>query len=176
MNKIKYLPHSTKCFVCGRKNPVSLKHLFYVEDDFVCSDIFIPDGYNGFKGIVHGGIATALLDETMGWCAYVFGNGKNLYFTRKLQIKFKKSLYIEHSYKVVTNFTDEKKGIVTVKGKIIDKNENILVEGEGYFVEIPDNKMKETIQYLLFDKDKIYLEKIVNRIKELQVEDSQQRK
>ncbi|MGA1846628.1 hotdog fold domain-containing protein [Deferribacter abyssi] len=170
MDKIKYLPHSTKCFVCGAQNPIGLKHLFYVEDNFVCSDVFIPDGYNGFKGIVHGGITTALLDETMGWCAYVFGYGKNLYFTRKLQIKFKKSLSIEHPYKIMTNVIEIKKGIVAVKGKIIDKNKNVFAEGEGYFVEIPDHKMKETIQFLLFDENKIYLEKIVNRIKELQEE------
>ncbi|BAI80699.1 conserved hypothetical protein [Deferribacter desulfuricans SSM1] len=168
-----YLPHSTKCFVCGSQNEVGLKHIFYVENDKVCSDISIPDGYNGFKNIVHGGIATALLDETMGWCAYVFSSAKNLCFTRTLQVKFKKSLQIMNKYKVITELIDEKRGLYKVKGQIVDNNNVKYLEAEGLFVEIPDDKMKETIKYLLFDDNKKYFPKIVSRIKELQEVNSQ---
>ncbi|MGA1862684.1 hotdog fold domain-containing protein [Deferribacter thermophilus] len=166
-----YLPHSTKCFVCGIDNEIGLKHIFYVENNTVCSDILIPDGYNGFKGIVHGGIASALLDETLGWCAYVFSSAKNLCFTRMLQIKFKKSLHIKENYRIITEFVEEKRGLYTVKGYILDKNNIKYIEADGHFVEISDEKMKETIKYLLFDKNKKYFPKIITRIKELTARD-----
>lgn len=156
MSKKLYLPHSTRCFICGSENPVGLKHIFYVEENSVSSDIFIPDGYNGFKDIVHGGIVTALLDETMGWNAFVFGKGHNLYFTRDLNVKFRKALNTDTPYLLKTKFLSEKRMFAITKGYIIDKDNNIYAEAEGKFIEISDEKMLETVQYLLFDDDKPY--------------------
>lgn len=156
MNEKMYLPHSTKCFICGSENPVGLKHTFYVTGKSVSSDIFIPDGYNGFKNIVHGGIVSALLDETMGWNAFIFGKGKNLYFTRDLNVKFRTSLSTNTQYLLQTEFLTDKKMFAITKGYITDIKNKIYAEAEGKFIEIPDEKMKETKQYLLFDDDKTY--------------------
>lgn len=167
MSEKLYLPHSTRCFICGSENPVGLKHMFYVYENSVCSDILIPDGFNGFKDIVHGGIVSALLDETMGWNAFVFGKGHNLYFTRDLNVKFRKALNTNTPYLLKTEFLSEKRMFAITKGYITDKNNNIYAEAEGKFIEIPDEKMRETKQYLLFDKDKSYHPKIISRLQKL---------
>ncbi len=157
MYNITYLPHSTRCFVCGLENPVGLKHNFYVYKDYVCSDIFIPDGFNSFKDIVHGGIVSALLDETMSWSAFVFAKGHNLYFTRDLNVKFRKTLNTDTPYLLKTEFLSEKRMFAITRGYITDKNNSIIyAEAEGKFIEIPDEKMQETKQYLLFDNNKPY--------------------
>lgn len=59
------------CFACGRQNPDGLKLDFtYTPDGSKAETTFIPEPkYQGWKGIVHGGIIITLLDETMAKAA-----------------------------------------------------------------------------------------------------------
>lgn len=143
-----YLPHSTGCFICGEENPKGLKHKFYVLDKEVRCDVFIPKNYNGFKNVVHGGIVTALLDETMGWNAFVFGSTNSLCFTRSLEVKFKKNAPTETELTVVTHLKSEKRGMFEAEGKIIDAEGNVYAAASGFFVPVPKNKMQETTGYM----------------------------
>src|SRR5207248_10441272 len=61
------LPNSFACFVCGDRNPKGLRVRFYIEGDSVSGQFMPCDEHMGFRGITHGGIIAALLDEAMGW-------------------------------------------------------------------------------------------------------------
>ena len=53
------------CFVCGQENPIGFKLHFDLdkEKNEATSSVVIKKEYNGFNGITHGGIVSALLDE-----------------------------------------------------------------------------------------------------------------
>jgi acyl-coenzyme A thioesterase PaaI-like protein len=53
------------CLCCGEKNPMGFKMKFRYEGDKLLSEAVIPKEYQGFSGVVHGGILGALLDEMM---------------------------------------------------------------------------------------------------------------
>ena len=55
------------CFACGKENPDGLQLEFkYSEDGSKVETTYIPpEKFQGWKGIVHGGIITTLLDEIM---------------------------------------------------------------------------------------------------------------
>jgi len=55
------------CFACGSENPVGLKLKFKLDPDqgTAVSETVIADHFNGWKGAVHGGIITTMLDEIM---------------------------------------------------------------------------------------------------------------
>ncbi len=56
----------TACFACGPENPNGLRLCFTVnEDESVSAAWRVPPGFEGFKGILHGGIVSTLLDEAM---------------------------------------------------------------------------------------------------------------
>lgn len=58
------------CFGCGRLNPSGL-HLQFFRDERGVWAPFTPDRrQEGYTGIVHGGIITAVLDEVMAWSLY----------------------------------------------------------------------------------------------------------
>ena len=59
------------CFACGSKNPDGLKLEFkYSDDGSKAETTYIPpEKFQGWKGIVHGGIITTLLDELMAKAA-----------------------------------------------------------------------------------------------------------
>jgi acyl-coenzyme A thioesterase PaaI-like protein len=54
-----------RCFACGQQNPLGLKLVFRVEDDAIVADFLPREEYQGFPGIIHGGITAAVLDEAL---------------------------------------------------------------------------------------------------------------
>ena len=58
---------SRMCMVCGAENPWSLKARFYELDNGELLGVFAPlESHQSYPGRLHGGVASALLDETIG--------------------------------------------------------------------------------------------------------------
>jgi acyl-coenzyme A thioesterase PaaI-like protein len=55
-----------RCFVCGKDNPDGLKLTFEVEGRTgVRTTFVVPERFQGFAGIAHGGMLATILDECM---------------------------------------------------------------------------------------------------------------
>jgi len=78
------------CFLCGRQNPVGLKLDFYedAEAEQVRVEFIVPDEYQGYPGVVHGGIVAAVLDETAGRAVMLRGSDENLMATLRLTVRY----------------------------------------------------------------------------------------
>lgn len=50
------LEDNRKCFVCGEKNPNGLHLDFKLEDDILKTNFNANERYQGYKGILHGGV------------------------------------------------------------------------------------------------------------------------
>ena len=85
-------PTSRSCFVCGRENPVGLKVRWQTdrEGGEICGQVAVPEHFNGYPRVVHGGIVAALLDETAGRTLLVDGGFSDLMVTLKLEVVYKK--------------------------------------------------------------------------------------
>jgi uncharacterized protein (TIGR00369 family) len=83
-------PNSRYCFLCGRDNPIGLKMSWYhePENNRIRGDVTVPEHFNGFPGVVHGGIVAAILDETAGR-AVLIEDQDNLMVTLKLEITYR---------------------------------------------------------------------------------------
>jgi len=83
-------PTSRFCFVCGRDNPVGLGVRWESDRStgVVQGRVTVPEHFNGYPGVVHGGIVTALLDETAGRSLLVDGGFEDLMVTVKLEVSF----------------------------------------------------------------------------------------
>ena len=85
-------PTSRYCFLCGRDNPLSL-HVHWFNDPAsarVSATATVPEEYNGYPGIVHGGVVAALLDETAGRALMLDGNFDRLWVTANLNVTFRR--------------------------------------------------------------------------------------
>lgn len=69
------LRDNQRCYVCGKQNPAGLSVDFEINRNTrSISARFTPlDIHQGFEGIVHGGILSALLDEAMAKLAFSLG-------------------------------------------------------------------------------------------------------
>lgn len=53
------------CFACGPGNPRGLKLTFHLDGDEYVTSFVADRAYQGYEGIIHGGILATLLDEVM---------------------------------------------------------------------------------------------------------------
>jgi acyl-coenzyme A thioesterase PaaI-like protein len=85
-------PNSRSCFVCGRDNPVGLRVSWDNHPDAgeIRGSVTIPEHFNGYPGVVHGGIVAALLDETAGRTTLLSGDFEDLMVTAKLEVLYRK--------------------------------------------------------------------------------------
>lgn len=85
-------PASRMCFVCGRQNRLGLNLDFYEDRDAeeVRATVNVPAQYQGYPGVVHGGIVSAILDETAGRAVLINGSDEDLMATLRLTIRYRR--------------------------------------------------------------------------------------
>ncbi len=84
--KVSQMNGHERCFMCGDKNPLSLRVAFRDADDGGVKARFRPHKWlQGYDGILHGGVISALLDAAMTNC--LFRNGVKA-FTADLRVRF----------------------------------------------------------------------------------------
>jgi acyl-coenzyme A thioesterase PaaI-like protein len=74
------------CFACGSENPFGLHMQLFSDGRIVMARTIVPGHLCGWGNLVHGGILTTLLDETMSWAAIHLL--KKLILTRTMQVEF----------------------------------------------------------------------------------------
>jgi acyl-coenzyme A thioesterase PaaI-like protein len=84
-------PSSRSCFVCGRENPVGLKVRWenHPEAGEIRGSVVVPEHFNGYPGVVHGGIVATLLDETAGRTVLLDGGPEALMVTAKIEVVYR---------------------------------------------------------------------------------------
>lgn len=135
--------NSKMCFVCGIKNSLGLKASFYELENDELVAIFTPkDIHQSYPGRLHGGIASTILDETIGRAILI--KDKNMWgVTLELNIKFKKPVPYDKELKVICKITNETSRTFEGEGKIVLPNGEIAVVAEGKYFKMPVNKITD---------------------------------
>ncbi len=129
------LTSENKCFVCGTDNPGGLHLKFQIDPKaqrlrttFVPSDI-----YQGWDGIVHGGILSTLLDEAVAKLAYELGYGA---VTVKLTVTFRRPAKIHQPLHVFGQLNRITNRVIEGYSRIEDDEGNLVAEGEARLIRI----------------------------------------
>ncbi len=122
-----------KCFVCGAKNPNGLKLSFEIDKEkqalkttFIASPTF-----QGWDGIVHGGIISTLLDEAMAKLVHELGFKS---VTASLEIRFKKPAPILEPLHVFGTVTEVGKRLIRAKAHVAKEDGTVLATGISTFL------------------------------------------
>jgi len=130
-------PNSRNCFVCGVANPIGLKLRFYVNEPGVVEAVHtVPDEYQGYPGVVHGGVVAAMLDEITGRSHMGFDPPRFMY-TARLNIRYRKNVPVGQQLRLVGKAVKNKSRTATAEGAIYGPNGELLAEAEAILVEIP---------------------------------------
>ncbi|OHB27285.1 MAG: acyl-CoA thioesterase [Desulfuromonadaceae bacterium GWC2_58_13] len=125
------------CFVCGSENAAGLKAHFdidHVRHRAICT-IRIKDIYQGWKGMVHGGIIAALVDEAGIYACRSFGEH---FVTAELNIKYKAPVPIDQDLIVSAEVIESRRRIFSVVGKI-ELAGKVLVESQSRIFAVAES-------------------------------------
>ena len=77
-----------QCFGCSPHNPLGLHLHFFETEEGVETEWNPQQHFEGYPGIVHGGIQSLLLDEIAAWVVYI--KAKTAGVTSRLNVKYRK--------------------------------------------------------------------------------------
>lgn len=121
------------CFACGPENPIGLHLRFEDADDGVRAQITLRTDYQGWKGIAHGGIAIALLDEAM---AHAAGHAGHRGVTGSMSIRFRKPVPLDVPLEIRGRVEWQRRNVLGLIATVSDESGAALVSGEGNFVSM----------------------------------------
>ncbi len=137
-------PNSKMCFVCGLKNNLGLKAHFYELENKELVAVFKPiKEHQGYPGRLHGGIISAVLDETIGR-AIMMNYEEDVWFvTVEFNVSFKKPVPLDEEIKVRARVTKETSRIYEGSGEIALKSGEVAAEGFGKYMKLPIDKIAD---------------------------------
>ncbi|HET6274522.1 MAG TPA: PaaI family thioesterase [Candidatus Cybelea sp.] len=121
------------CFACGPANPIGMHVRFDRAGDSegVVARVELEPVYQGWRGIAHGGIVMALLDEAM---AHAAGFAGHRGVTASVSVRFRKPVPLEAPIEVRGRVTWQRRRVLGVEATIFDANGDVLARAEGSFV------------------------------------------
>jgi acyl-coenzyme A thioesterase PaaI-like protein len=141
---IRKQPNSKMCLVCGLKNPLGLKAHFYELENKELVGIFNPiEEHQGYPGRLHGGIISAILDETIGRAILINYEEDVWFVTVEFNSRFKKPVPLDEEVKVRARLTKETSRIYEGTGEMLLKNGEVAAEGYGKYMKLPIEKIAD---------------------------------
>ena len=137
------LPNSSNCFVCGVENENGLHLEFYQTDTGeVVVDYVVPDHFQGYPGIVHGGIVASLVDVVLGR-VHMGPDPENprFMFTARMNVQYRKNVPTGVPIKIVGRALNSKRRTATSEAEILGPDGEILAEAEALLVDVPPDKL-----------------------------------
>lgn len=114
------------CFVCGEKNPNGLNLTFSFREGKAAAEFILHKTYQGYKDIVHGGIISTLLDESMVKAALLQGIPV---VTAEITIRFKNPLMVGEKAIVEAHITETNRKIIDTSATIKKLDGTLIAEG-----------------------------------------------
>ena len=121
------------CWICGEKNKEGLQLRFDLDKraKAIQANFTPTETYQGYDGIVHGGIISALLDEAMAKLAFELGYNA---VTAMLNVRFKNPAKVKERLTVRGEITQTNRRLVLAKASIHGEDGTLIAEGDSKMV------------------------------------------
>jgi acyl-coenzyme A thioesterase PaaI-like protein len=127
---------SRMCLVCGAGNPVSLKAQFLELEGGDLLGVFHPlEVHQSYPGRLHGGISSAILDETIGR-AIIIAEPGIWGVTAEFSVRFRQPVPLDGEIRAVGRITRNTSRLFEGTGEILLADGSVAVEGRGKYVKM----------------------------------------
>jgi acyl-coenzyme A thioesterase PaaI-like protein len=135
-------PNSRMCFVCGIQNKFGLKSRFYKLETGEILALFQPaEEHQGYPGRLHGGLAAAILDETIGRAIMPAYSDDIWGVTVDFSMRLRKPVPLDGEIRVVGRITKDGKRFFEGSGEIILEDGSVAIEGKGRYLKMAIDKI-----------------------------------
>jgi acyl-coenzyme A thioesterase PaaI-like protein len=134
---------SRMCLVCGTENTAGLHARFFELEDGELVGVFRPSPeHQGYPGRLHGGIASAILDETIGR-AINAGDADVWGVTVDLTVRYRRPVPLDEELRVVGRITKDSSRLFEGSGEIMLADGAVAVEASGKYLKMPIERIAE---------------------------------
>lgn len=134
---------SRMCMVCGTENGAGLHARFYELEDGEIAGVFTPrDEHQGYPGRLHGGLASTILDETIGRAVSI-GDPNAWGVTLELTVRFRKPVPLGEEIVARGRIVKDSARIFEGTGEILAEDGSVAVEARGRYLRLPIDKIAE---------------------------------
>jgi uncharacterized protein (TIGR00369 family) len=137
------LPAYRDSFFCSPDRPDGLKLTMTCEDHQVLCDLFVDNRFEGYSGVLHGGMIFGILD-VMLWFIIVLET-KKICMTRKTDTEFLKPVMCNAPYRAKAEFVRIKDRDVHAVAWIENENGEVCARVKALFREAKDIPMAAVI-------------------------------
>jgi acyl-coenzyme A thioesterase PaaI-like protein len=139
-------PGSALCFVCGTENPHGLRVAFYDDGRTVSAELLPAEHHQGWPGVLHGGIISAVLDETIARVAFLHDRWVH---TARLVVRFLKPAPIGQLLRATGELARDARLLMEMRGKLVlAETGEVLAEASGTFVPLPPETREDLARKL----------------------------
>lgn len=133
------------CFGCGGRNLNGLGLVFKTEGNLILAEITLDERFQGFPGVLHGGVLATMLDETLSRAAVFAGKWM---MTARLEIRYRRAAPIGQALRVTAQPTRVRSRMVSATGAItlVSDPSVVFAEAEGLFMPISAEYEREMTQ------------------------------
>jgi uncharacterized protein (TIGR00369 family) len=132
-------PHN--CFACGELNEIGLHLKLNLEPGRCWTELEMPRRFEGWEGIVHGGILCTILDEVMAWALVAQDNWG---VTARMSIEFRKPVTVGQAVRAEGWITQDRRRIHVTAGRIVDATTGAeLAVAQATYVAASDARKRE---------------------------------
>ncbi len=130
------------CFGCGHDNPIGLKLVFKWDGKIARSEVTPGEVYQGWPGLLHGGIIACILDEAMGYAA-LFDAGRCV--TAKMEILLKRPIKVKERLLVTSSVQRKSRKLVKTVATITLEDGTPVAGGSGthFIVDMMESSITE---------------------------------
>jgi uncharacterized protein (TIGR00369 family) len=124
------------CMVCGgaESNPETLGLRFTIEQaNLVTSQFLVEDRHQGYTGLLHGGMASTLVDAAMTHC--LFAQGVKA-LTAELVVRFHHPIAVGSQVEISGHLVDQRRGIYRLEAQL-SVNNVCCVSASAKFIKPP---------------------------------------
>ena len=136
-------PNSRMCFICGLENPVGLHlHIYETEPGVVETTYIAPEHFQGYPGVLHGGIVGAIIDEISGRALMGDPMNPRFMFTARLEVKYRRNVPIGRPLKIVGKAGKSKSRSAEAWAGIYEaETGELLAEGTTLLMNVPADQI-----------------------------------
>lgn len=121
------------CFACGGDNPCGLKLEFVRDGDLYCTDFYTDRRFQGYNGVLHGGITSTILDEVMARHLTTRGIG---IFTVTMETRFKKMIPTGVTVRFEAWQKEQRRNIYTMAARALLPGGETAAESTAKFMQV----------------------------------------
>lgn len=132
-------PHH--CFACGELNEIGLHLALKFEPRRCHVELTIPDRFEGWEGLIHGGIVSTILDEVMAW-ALIEQDSWGV--TARMSIQFHRPVLVGQAIRAEGWIVELKRRIQRTAGRIVETATGLeLATAEATYVAASEARKRE---------------------------------